>query len=125
MIDLLKHRYFCEALALPFPTIFLEIFPLTGSKTTFFDTDSDYAIEEEQFHEVASHLLKTYTGHQVTFILQNWEGDWVFRHHMLPSPAPGSTGVHRRDQRTGKHPQQKRGRRGGSLGPRDGSCEGR
>jgi hypothetical protein len=81
MVDVLKHAYFREALALPFSTIFLEVFPLTGSKTTFFDTDSDYANEEEQFHAVASHLLETYAGRDVTFVLQNWEGDWVFRHN--------------------------------------------
>lgn len=81
MVNLLKHPYFRSALAVPFSTIFLEIFPLTGSKTTFFDTDSDYAIEEEQLHAVADHLLKTYASREVTFILQNWEGDWVFRHN--------------------------------------------
>ena len=41
MVDVLKHPYFRDALALPFSTIFLEVFPLTGSKTTFFDTESD------------------------------------------------------------------------------------
>lgn len=81
MVDKLKHPYFREALAVPFSTIFLEVFPLTGSKTTFFDTDSDYKNEEEQFHQVAAYLLKTYGERDVTFILQNWEGDWVFRHN--------------------------------------------
>jgi hypothetical protein len=81
MVEILKHPYFREALALPFSTIFLEVFPLTGSKTTFFDTESDYANEEEQFHAVAGHLLATYAQRDVTFILQNWEGDWTFRHN--------------------------------------------
>jgi hypothetical protein len=81
MVDILKHAYFRAALAVPFSTVFLEIFPLTGSKTTFFDTESDYANEEEQFHAVASHLLSTYTARDVTFVLQNWEGDWTFRHN--------------------------------------------
>lgn len=81
MVDILKHPYFREALAVPFSTIFLEVFPLTGSKTTFFDTDSDYKNEEEQFHEVAAYLLETYGERGVTFIIQNWEGDWAFRHN--------------------------------------------
>jgi hypothetical protein len=81
LVDVLKHPYFVTALALPFSTVFLEVFPLTGSKTTFFDTESDYKNEEEQFHEVAAHLLKTYGGRDITFILQNWEGDWAFRHN--------------------------------------------
>lgn len=81
MVDILKHEYFRAALAVPFSTVFLEIFPLTGSKTTFFDTESDYVNEEEQFHAVASHLLSTYAARDVTFVLQNWEGDWTFRHN--------------------------------------------
>jgi hypothetical protein len=81
LADVLKHPYYVEALAVPFSTVLLEVFPLTGSKTTFFDTDSDYRNEEEQFHEVAAYLLKTYGGREITFILQNWEGDWVFRHN--------------------------------------------
>lgn len=81
MVDILKHPYFRDALAQPFHTILLEIFPLTGSKTTFFDTESDYRHEEDALHEVASHLLATYQDREVTFILQNWEGDWLFRHN--------------------------------------------
>ena len=81
LVDVLKHPYYVEALSLPFSTVLLEVFPLTGSKTTFFDTDSAYANEQEQFHEVAAHLLKTYGDRDITFILQNWEGDWVFRHN--------------------------------------------
>jgi hypothetical protein len=81
MVDILKHPYYRAALAVPFSTVFLEIFPLTGSKTTFFDTESDYANEEEQFHKVASHLLQTHAERDITFILQNWEGDWTFRHN--------------------------------------------
>lgn len=81
MVDILKHSYFRQALALPFSTVFLEIFPLTGSKTTFFDTDSDYANEEESFHQVAGFLLENHAERDITFILQNWEGDWVFRHN--------------------------------------------
>lgn len=81
LVDVLKHPYYVEALKQPFSTVMLEVFPLTGSKTTFFDADSDYANEEEQFHEVAAHLLKTYGSRDITFILQNWEGDWLFRHN--------------------------------------------
>jgi hypothetical protein len=81
LVDVLKHPFYVEALAVPFSTICLEVFPLTGSKTTFFDTESNYKNEEEQFHEVAAYLLKTYAARDVTFVLQNWEGDWLFRHN--------------------------------------------
>jgi hypothetical protein len=56
------------------------VFPLKGDKSSFFAGDNDFKDEEEQFHEVASHLLKTYADRDITFILQNWEGDWMLRH---------------------------------------------
>lgn len=92
LVKVLKHPYYVEALARPFSTIMLEVFPLTGSKTTFFDTDSDYLNEEAEFLAAADHLLATYGNREVTFILQNWEGDWAFRHNdrstWEQTPAP-------------------------------------
>jgi hypothetical protein len=41
--------------------------------------DSDWALEENEIYELAKHLLETYRERDVTFILQNWEGDWMFR----------------------------------------------
>jgi hypothetical protein len=81
LVTLLRHPYYCEAFALPFHTIMLEVFPLIGNKQTALDPASDYANEEEQFHEAAAHLLATYAQRDVTFILQNWEGDWMLRHN--------------------------------------------
>jgi hypothetical protein len=79
LVTRLQHPYFREAFALPFHTIMLEVFPLKGNKQTALDPDSDYAHEEQQFHEAATYLLKTYAGRDVTFILQNWESDWMLR----------------------------------------------
>ena len=81
LVTLLQHRYYREAFALPFHTIILEVFPLTGNKQTALDPANDYANEEEQFHEAAAHLLQTYAQRDITFILQNWEGDWMLRHN--------------------------------------------
>jgi hypothetical protein len=79
LVDVLKHEEYRAALSLPFTTVMLEVFPLVGSKQSFFEADSDFADEEEQFHEVAAYLLKTYADRDLTFILQNWEGDWMLR----------------------------------------------
>ncbi|MEY3897201.1 MAG: hypothetical protein RLZZ214_2722 [Verrucomicrobiota bacterium] len=79
LVDVLKHKDYVEALALPFRTIFLEVFPLVGNKQTFFAGDNNFENEEDQFHEVAAHLFKTYADRDVTFILQHWEGDWMLR----------------------------------------------
>jgi hypothetical protein len=79
LVDVLQHEEYAAALALPFTTVMLEIFPLVGNKQSFFEGDNTFADEEEQFHEVAAHLLKTHAGRDITFILQHWEGDWMLR----------------------------------------------
>jgi hypothetical protein len=79
LVDVLKHKDYVEALSQPFSTVFLEIFPLVGNKQTFFSGDNNFADEEDQFHEVASYLFKTYGGRDITFVLQHWEGDWMLR----------------------------------------------
>lgn len=79
LVDVLKHEEYVAALALPFSTVMLEVFPLVGSKQSFFDGENTFADEEEQFHEVAAYLLKTYAQRDITFILQHWEGDWMLR----------------------------------------------
>lgn len=79
LVDVLKHKDYVEALALPFRTVLLEVFPLVGNKQTFFAGDNNFEDEEEQFQEVATYLFKTYQNREVTFILQHWEGDWMLR----------------------------------------------
>ena len=79
LVDLLKHPEYVAALAHPFTTVMLEIFPLRGSHRSFSDGESSFADEEEQFHEVAAYLFKTYGNRDLTFILQHWEGDWMLR----------------------------------------------
>ena len=80
LVDVLKHPDYIKALSHPFSTVLLEVFPLKGDKQSFFSGDNDFKDEEEQFHEVAAYLFKTYAGRDITFILQNWEGDWMLRH---------------------------------------------
>jgi len=79
LVDLLKHPEYVAALAHPFTTVMLEIFPLRGSHRSFSDGESSFADEEEQFHEVAAYLFKTYGNRNLTFVLQHWEGDWMLR----------------------------------------------
>ena len=78
LVDVLQHKYYVEALALPFRAIAFEVFPLSH-KAGYLDYESDFADEEKQFHEVAVYLLKTYAARDITFILQHWEGDWMLR----------------------------------------------
>jgi hypothetical protein len=79
LVDVLKHKDYVDSLALPFRTVFLEVFPLVGNKQTFFSGANTFADEEDQFHEVTAYLLKTYKDRDITFVLQHWEGDWMLR----------------------------------------------
>ena len=79
LVDVLRHEYFVAALALPFRTVVFEIFPLSQKPGAFLDIASDFADEEKQFYEVATHLLTAYRDRPVNFILQHWEGDWMLR----------------------------------------------
>lgn len=79
LVDVLKHEEYRKALELPFRTVMLEVFPLVGNKQSFFSGTNDFKDEEDQFHEVACYLLKTYRDRGITFILQHWEGDWMLR----------------------------------------------
>ena len=79
LVDVLKHEEYVAALAVPFKTVMLEVFPLVGSKDSFFEGENTFADEEDQFYEVTAYLLKTYAQRDITFILQHWEGDWMLR----------------------------------------------
>jgi hypothetical protein len=80
LTDLAKHPYFVNAFGLPFKTISLEVTPIgpRGSRL-WEETDAAFAETEKQTYELACYLLGTYRQRAVTFILQNWEGDWMMR----------------------------------------------
>lgn len=79
------HPYFQAAFALPFDTIALEVkFSPAGDrhprpKGHMVAPDLDFAREEEELYQLTKYLIATYRDRRVTFILQNWEGDWMIR----------------------------------------------
>lgn len=79
------HPYFRAAFAEPFDTIALEVkFSPAGDLHPrpaghMVASDMDFAREEEQLYQLTKYLLATYCDRAVTFILQNWEGDWMIR----------------------------------------------
>ncbi len=79
LVNVLNHPYYKQALSHPFTTVIFEVFPLVGDKSNFFTGESDFADEEKEFYGIATYLLKAYADRDITFILQNWEGDWVLR----------------------------------------------
>lgn len=78
LVEVAQHRYFREAFAYPFSTFALEIYPVQN-RYPFLDSRCSYADDERQMEELAAYLLQTYRDRNVTFVLQNWEGDWMFR----------------------------------------------
>ena len=80
LTDLAKHPYFVAAFDMPFTTFALEVMPVgKRPKPLWQEDDAFFAETEKQMHDLARHLLETYRQRDVTFILQNWEGDWMLR----------------------------------------------
>jgi len=79
--ELARHPYFVAAFALPFSVIALELSSArrTGGAADLINPNYDPTADETQIYELTRHLLRTYRERDVTFLLQNWEGDWMFR----------------------------------------------
>jgi hypothetical protein len=77
LVEVAQHRYFREAFDYPFRTFLLEVFPVGPGR--FLDPRTNYEEDERQMEELASYLFQTYREREVTFVLQHWEGDWMFR----------------------------------------------
>jgi hypothetical protein len=84
LVDMARHPYYDQAFALPFDTFVLEVYPVDPPvperpEGKYLDLSSDFREDEEQVRELADYLLKKFKNRDVTFILQNWEGDWMLR----------------------------------------------
>ena len=79
LTDLAKSPYFRKVFSKPFNTYILETFR-PGQGWHYFTqglTPKEAEEERKQFYELTKYLLTKYKGTGKTFILQNWEGDWV------------------------------------------------
>lgn len=79
LIDIASHPYFQAAFDFPFRTFVLEITNLRGPNKNLFDPKISFEEEENQFEELTAYFYETYADRDVTFLLQQWEGDWLFR----------------------------------------------
>lgn len=101
LLEIIQHPYFRAALELPFQVVALEVQEALGPqwrKVTghSINPDSDFAEDERQVRELCVHLLRTYGDRGITFLLQNWEGDWMYR------------GSAREEWRRGEFPERER-----------------
>lgn len=76
-VERIRHPWFEVALAQPFETVALVVGAAPGTRLC--QPEEDYARDEEAIHALASHLYAAYADKPCTFILQNWEGDWLVR----------------------------------------------
>ena len=72
--ELAQHPYWENVFNMPFTTIALSV-DGAGIKTT----DSSAAAEEEEIYQLTKYLLEKYKDKDVTFVIHNWEGDWMLR----------------------------------------------
>ncbi len=72
--ELAQHPYYAACFDMPFSTIALSV-DGAGVKST----DETAAKEEIEIYELTKYLLEKYRDREVTFILHNWEGDWMMR----------------------------------------------
>ncbi len=81
LVDLAKISYYEQLFEMDFSTfILLAQVNLPHHWTGGVEGKEEYFKEvEDQFYELTKHLLITYHDRDVTFILQNWEGDWLLR----------------------------------------------
>jgi hypothetical protein len=84
--ELAQHPYWVKTFDMPFSTFGLSV-DGPGIRTT----DSSAQRDEQEMYELTKFLLEKYRDRDVTFILHNWEGDWMMR---------GGTGDYARWSRT-------------------------
>lgn len=72
--QLAQHPYWAATFDMPFSTFALSV-EGGGVRTT----DSSARKDEEEVYELTKYLLEKYRDRDVTFIIHNWEGDWMMR----------------------------------------------
>lgn len=72
--ELARHPYYAACFDMPFSTIALSV-DGAGIKTT----DESAVKEEQEIYELTKFLLEKYKDRNITFIIHNWEGDWMMR----------------------------------------------
>ncbi len=82
LTDLARHPYFEQTFQMPFLVFALEVQPVEGHrppKGHALDPASDFSQDEKEIYDLSAYLLIKFKDRPVTFILQNWEGDWMLR----------------------------------------------
>jgi len=81
LVDMAQHPYYETVFNGPFKHYILVTYSLgrSGHYWVYGISETEKADEQQQFYELAGHLLTTYAGTGKTFVIQHWEGDWAIR----------------------------------------------
>jgi hypothetical protein len=79
LVSVAAHPYYQQVFSMPFSTYILVVD--TPDTVWFGDGMSrlEEDTEERALHDLTRYLMRTYAGTGKTFILQNWEADWLVR----------------------------------------------
>ena len=72
--QLAQHPYWATTFDMPF-----SCFGLSVDGPGIRSTDSSAKSDEQEIYELTKYLLEKYRDRDVTFIIHNWEGDWMMR----------------------------------------------
>jgi len=76
--ELANHKYYDTVFNMPFKVFALNIKEGYGGVSPDDQTETLNRVEKE-FYDLTAHFLTKYKNREVTFILSNWEGDWMLR----------------------------------------------
>lgn len=84
IVEVFQHPHYRELFGRDFDTFVFTGNAYTEARATggggyfYHEFSEEYAeMETEAFYDITRHLLETYDGTGLEFVLQNWEGDWI------------------------------------------------
>lgn len=79
LTDLAKSEAFDKVFMGPFKTILLTAYTFANGDQIdgFANSQEKVSSEEQEFYDLAKYLYSQYAGTGKTFVLKNWEGDWI------------------------------------------------
>ncbi len=76
--DLVQAAPYAKVLSMPFKTIVLTTYTFAnGDGVAGFASHGNAQAEEDEFYNLAMYLFRAYANSGKTFVLKNWEGDWI------------------------------------------------
>lgn len=76
--DLIQAEPYKKVLSMGFKTVVLTTYTFANDdRVAGFAAHGNAQAEEDEFYNLATYLLRTYADTGMTFILKNWEGDWI------------------------------------------------